>query len=68
VEAEDEQGPSILVIATWYDEGNFRARVTRTDPADPTGKSSAVVDTKPDALRLVAEWLASIDADLDSRS
>jgi hypothetical protein len=54
------------VIASWHDEGHFRARVTRTDPGDARGKSSTVVAVKADALRLVAEWLATIEPEIDS--
>ena len=65
MEHEEEHRPNLLVIAPWHDEGSFRARVTRTDPRTPTGKSSVVVKSKASTLRLVEEWLTGIEPDLE---
>jgi hypothetical protein len=54
------------VIASWHDQGNFRARITRTDPDNDSGKSSVVVDTKASVLDVVAEWIAGLEPDVNS--
>ena len=58
---EGEHRPIILVIAPWFDFGNFRARITSTDPHAPSGTSSTVVTSKARTLHLVEEWLATVE-------
>jgi hypothetical protein len=63
---ESAHRPCILVIASWHHEGEFRARIRRTEPGAAQPTSSMVVTSKVTALKLVEEWLESVEPVTDS--
>ena len=58
---EEEQRPSVLVIAAWFEGNRFFARVTWTSD-DDHGKAGVVVVNKSLVLDRVADWLATVQS------
>jgi hypothetical protein len=59
--------PHVLVIAAWREAAGLRARITFSDQADETGRTSVGVGGGDRVLEVVTQWLQRIGADLRDR-